>query len=188
LVYVVRNYSVFLQAKQRRKDRKEKDKEAEEKRVRLEQEDRQRKSDVLRPKERLLKEHEVLLLTPADIGEEEDDLSGMDTVDDVVGTLGPAIEDGDNDLTGWEREGSYGQSGMEVAGFSGAVLEEGLTQNGRGERKHRASALDDSSSTCSSDSLPSVRPSLNGSFNLRTSLPDQNLASSRFVFSCCCGP
>ncbi|CAM6009525.1 unnamed protein product [Sphagnum balticum] len=167
------------QAKQRRKDRKEKDKEAEEKRVRLGQEDRQRKSDVLRPKERLLKEHEVLLLTPADIGEEEDDLSGMDTVDDVVGTLGPAIEDGDNDLTGWEREGSYGQSGMEVAGFSGAVLEEGLTQNGRGERKHRASALDDSSSTCSSDSLPSVRPSLNGSFNLRASLPDQNLASSR---------
>ncbi|CAK9882953.1 unnamed protein product [Sphagnum jensenii] len=167
------------QAKQRRKDRKEKDKEAEEKRVRLEQEDRQRKSDVLRPKERLLKEHEILLLTPADIGEEEDDLSGMDTVDDVVGTLGPAIEDGDNDLTGWEREGSYGQSGMEVAGFSGAVLEEGLTQNGRGERKHRASALDDSSSTCSSDSLPSVRPSLNGSFNLRASLPDQNLASSR---------
>ncbi|CAK9237092.1 unnamed protein product, partial [Sphagnum troendelagicum] len=167
------------QAKQRRKDRKEKDKEAEEKRVRLEQEDRQRKSDVLRPKERLLKEHEILLLTPADIGEEEDDLSGMDTVDDVVGTLGPAIEDGDNDITGWEREGSYGQSGMEVAGFSGAVLEEGLTQNGRGERKHRASALDDSSSTCSSDSLPSVRPSLNGSFNLRASLPDQNLASSR---------
>jgi hypothetical protein len=172
---------VCLQAKQRRKDRKEKDKEPEEKCSQLEQESFQQQSAVLKPKERLQKESEILLLNPADTGKEEHDLSGMDTVVDVVGTLGLAIEDGDNDHTGWERgAGSYGQSGMEVAGFSGAVLEEGLAQNGKDELKHQASALDDSSSTCSSDSLPSVRPSLNDSFDSQPSMTDQNHTSSRF--------
>lgn len=178
---------LVLQAKQRRKDRKDKDKEAEEKRVRSEQESRQRQSELLRSKERLLKEREILLLTPVDTGEEEDELSGLDTVDDVVvGTLGPAIEDGDIDRTSWEREGSYGHSAMEAAGFSGALLEEGSTRNGRGGRKHQSSALDDSSSTCSSDSLPSVRPSMNGSFGLRPSLADQNHAVlSRYIWLFC---
>ncbi|CAM5998942.1 unnamed protein product [Sphagnum balticum] len=174
------------QAKQRRKDRKEKDKEPEEKCSQLEQESFQQQSAVLRPKERLQKESEILLLNPADTEKEEHDLSGMDTVVDVVGTLGLAMEDGDNDHTGWERgAGSYGQSGMEVAGFSGAVLEEGLAQNGKDELKHQASALDDSSSTCSSDSLPSVRPSLNDSFDSQPSMTDQNHTSSRFVSSSC---
>ncbi len=175
-----------LQAKQRRKDRKEKDKEPEEKCSQLEQESFQQQPAVLRPKERLQKESEILLLNPADTEKEEHDLSGLDTVVDVVGTLGLAMEDGDNDHTGWERgAGSYGQSGMEVAGFSGAVLEEGLAQNGKDELKHQASALDDSSSTCSSDSLPSVRPSLNDSFDSQHSMTDQNHTSSRFVSSSC---
>ena len=169
------------QAKQRRKDRKEKDKEAEEKRVRVEQESRQRPSDLSRAKERLLKERNILLHSPADV--EEDDLSGLDTVDNViVGTLGPATEDGDVDRTSWDREGSYGQSGMEAAGFSGALLEEGSTRNGRIGRKHHASVLDDSSSTCSTDSLPSVRPCMNGSYNSGPSVPEHDHAvSSRCV-------
>ena len=175
-----------LQAKQRRKDRKEKDKEAEEKRVRVEQESRQRPSDVSRSKERLLKERNILLLTPADVGDEEDDLSGLDTVDDViVGTFGPATEYGDVDRTSWEREGPYSQSGMEDAGFSGAVLEEGSTRNGRIGRKHQAAILDDSSSTCSTDSLPSVRPCMNGSCNSGPSVPEHNhTVASRYIFPC----
>lgn len=174
-----------LQAKQRRKDRKEKDKEAEEKRVRVEQESRQRPSAVSRSKERL-KERNILLLTPADVGDEEDDLSGLDTVDDViVGTLGPATEDGDVDRTSWEREGPCSQSGMEDAGFSGAVLEEGSTRNGRIGRKHQAAMLDDSSSTCSTDSLPSVRPCMNGSYNSGPSVPEHNhTVASRYIFPC----
>jgi hypothetical protein len=129
-----------------------------------------------------LKERNILLHSPADV--EEDDLSGLDTVDNViVGTLGPATEDGDVDRTSWDREGSYGQSGMEAAGFSGALLEEGSTRNGRIGRKHHASVLDDSSSTCSSDSLPSVRPCMNGSYNSGPSVPEHDhTVSSRCVY------
>lgn len=172
------------QAKQRRKDRKEKDKEAEEKRVRVEQETRQRPSDLSRAKEQLLKERNILLHSPADVGEEEDDLSGVDTVDNViVGTLGPATEDGDVDRTSWDREGSCGQSGMEAAGFSGALLEEGSIRNSGIGQKHHASVLDDSSSTCSSDSLPSVRPCMNGSYNSGPSVPEHDhVVSSRCVY------
>ncbi|KAG0612014.1 hypothetical protein M758_7G183800 [Ceratodon purpureus] len=164
------------QAKQRRKDRKDKDKEAEEKRVRVEQENRQRQSESSRAKDRSSKERVAISLTPVDGGEEDDELSCVDAVDDVVGTLGPATEDGDVDRASWERDVSYGQSGMDTAGFSGAVLEDGPTRNGRAGRKNQASALDDSSSTCSSDSLPSVRPSMNGSYSVRPSLPEQNHA------------
>ena len=144
--------------------------------MRVEQENRQRQSESSRPKERSSKEREVVSLTPVDGGQEEDDLSGLDAIDDVVGTLGPAAEDGDVGRTSWERDGSYGHSGMEAAGFSGAILEDGSTRNGRAGRKNQASVLDDSSSTCSSDSLPSVRPSMNGSYSMRRSLPEQNHA------------
>jgi hypothetical protein len=142
--------------------------------VRVERENVQRQSEPSRHKDRASKERETISLTPVDGGEEEDELSGLDAIDDVVGTLGPATEDGDVDRTSWERDVSYGQSGMEAAGFSGALLEEGSTRNGRAGRRNQASALDDSSSTCSSDSLPSVRPSMNGSYSVRPSLPEQN--------------
>lgn len=141
--------------------------------MRVEQENHQRQSESSRPKERMLKDRKIVSLIPADAGEEEDEFIGLDAIDDVVGTLGPATEDGDVDRTSWEREVSYGQNGMEAAGFSGA-LEESLIRNGRAGRKNQASALDDSSSTCSSDSLPSARPSTNGSYSMRPSLPEQN--------------
>ncbi|XP_024401226.1 uncharacterized protein [Physcomitrium patens] len=163
------------QAKQRRKDRKDKDKEAEEKRARVEQENRQRQSESSRPKERMSKGRGIISLVPADAGE-VDHLSGLDATDDVVGTLGLAGEDCDVDHTTWERDASYGHSGMEAAGFSGAH-EESSARNGRAARKNQASALDDSSSTCSSDSLPSVRPSMNGgTYSMRPGLSDQNHA------------
>ncbi|XP_073394018.1 uncharacterized protein [Physcomitrium patens] len=148
------------QAKQRRKDRKDKDKETEERRVRVEQENRQRQSESSRPKERMPKGRGIISLIPAD-------------ATDDVGTLGLATEDGDVDHTTWERDVSYGHSGMETAEFSGAH-EGSSTRNGRAARKNQASAFDDSSSTCSSDSLPSVRPSMNGSYSTRPSLSEQN--------------
>lgn len=161
------------QAKQRRKDRKEKDKEAEEKRSRSELEQRQRPGvgGSRSAKEHLLKQRELVALVTAEIGEDDDELSGLDAVDDVVGTLGPALEDGDLDRAGWDRDGPYAQSGME-AGFSGALLDDPSSRSGRVGRKHQA-ALDDSSSTCSSDSLPSVRPPASGSYG-RPNLPEQS--------------
>lgn len=154
--------------------------------MRVEQENHQRQSESSRPKERILKDREIISLIPAVPVEEEDEFSGLDAIDDVVGTLGPATEDGDVDRTSWEREVSCGQNGMEAAGFSGAI-EEGLIRNGRTGRKNQTSALDDSSSTCSSDSLPSARPSMNGSYSMRPSLPEQNhtvLSRCVFLFHC----
>ncbi|KAG6550159.1 hypothetical protein Mapa_008116 [Marchantia paleacea] len=165
------------QAKQRRKDRKEKDKEAEEKKVRLEQEQRQRRDISSRiSKDRLHQERVLSPLVSTEAVEDEDNHPGLDPIDDVVGTLGPATEDGDTDHASWEREGSYGPNGME-AGFSGAMLEE-ATRNRRGSRKQQMT-LDDSSSTCSSDSLPSVRASMNDSFVSRPILPEQSVLPRR---------
>ncbi|BBN19920.1 hypothetical protein Mp_8g14880 [Marchantia polymorpha subsp. ruderalis] len=165
------------QAKQRRKDRKEKDKEAEEKKVRLEQEQRQRRDISSRiSKDRLHQERVLSPLVSTEAVEDEDNHPGLDPTDDVVGTLGPATEDGDTDHASWEREGSYVPNGME-AGFSGAMLEE-ATRNRRGSRKQQMT-LDDSSSTCSSDSLPSVRASMNESFVSRPILPEQSVLPRR---------
>ncbi|KAL2609820.1 hypothetical protein R1flu_028393 [Riccia fluitans] len=164
------------QAKQRRKDRKEKDKEAEEKKVRLEQEQRQRRDTTNRTAKERLQERTLSPLVSAEAGEDEDNLTGLEPVDEVVGTLGPATEDGDTDHASWEREGSYGPNGME-AGFSGAILEDSA-RNHRGNRKQQTS-LDDSSSTCSSDSLPSVRAGANDSFVSRPDLPEKSVLPRR---------
>ncbi|CAM6084166.1 unnamed protein product [Calypogeia fissa] len=165
------------QAKQRRKDRKEKDKEAEEKKVRVEQEQRQRQDHptTRESKDNSHKERELSPLVSTEAGEDEDELSGLDPIDDVVGTLGPAIEDGDTDHVSWEREASHGQNGME-AGFSGALLKD-TTRSRRSSRKQQATG-DDSSSTCSSDSLPSVRTAMNESFVARPILPEQSHINS----------
>lgn len=172
------NHFSLVQAKQRRKDRKEKDKEAEEKKVRLEQEQRQRRDISSRiSKDRLHQERVLSPLVSTEAVEDEDNHPGLDPTDDVVGTLGPATEDGDTDHASWEREGSYVPNGME-AGFSGAMLEE-ATRNRRGSRKQQMT-LDDSSSTCSSDSLPSVRASMNESFVSRPILPEQSVLPRRY--------
>ncbi|KAL3678706.1 hypothetical protein R1sor_021662 [Riccia sorocarpa] len=163
------------QAKQRRKDRKEKDKEAEEKKIRLEQEQRQRRDATKRTSKERLQERTLSPVASTEAGDDEDNLACLETVDEVVGTLGPATEDGDTDHAGWEREGSYGPNSME-AGFSGAVLED--SARNRRSRKQQTS-LDDSSSTCSSDSLPSVRAGPTDSFVSRPDLPEKSVIPRR---------
>lgn len=56
----------------------------------------------------MLKDWEIILLIFVDVGEEDDEFSGLDVIDDVVGILGFVIEDGDVDCISWEREVLYG--------------------------------------------------------------------------------
>lgn len=155
----------------------------------MEQEQRQQHdhaSNRASSKENSHKEQELSPMVLTEAGEDEDELSGLDPIDDVVGTLGPAIEDGDADRVGWEREASYAQNGME-AGFSGAVLVEDATRNHQSSssssRKQHAT-VDDSSSTCSSDSLPSVRTAMNESFVARSNMPEQSHINPNRCVSC----
>lgn len=158
------------QAKQRRNNRKENEKVVEEKHISVVQDPRQRDDSTSSTTTRtcLLKGPSN---TTVDLGDEDDDLSVLDTNDNIVGTLGPAVEDGDADHALWEREGSETNQVME-ASFSGSLCVNSA-QDGRSDRKHQA-LLDDSSSTCSSDSIPSLCAASNGSSRRRLILPDKN--------------
>ncbi|KAH9297928.1 hypothetical protein KI387_029610, partial [Taxus chinensis] len=147
------------QAKQRRSSRKEKDRARNDKVEMNVQHQHQREVlsgirnlDISSSKESSLPVMEILG-TPDD-----GDLSRLYKTDNVVGIIGPETEDGDVSRVDWDRDSSEMQQDME-ASFSGAVSVP--AQSVRIGRKQRP-ALDDSSSTCSTDSLASV--AMNGSY------------------------
>lgn len=164
------------QAKQKRNNRKDKNRGREEKGSSLVQDkDQQENSSRSRKlNEICLEECATPNLASLGTAEEDDDLSGLDTTDDVVGTLGPAVEDGDLDRTDWDRDGSETHQVME-ASFSGDVSTQPV-QSCRVGRKHQV-AIDDSSSTCSTDSLASVV--VNASYKGRPSLADRSQSLNR---------
>ena len=86
---------------------------------------------------------------------EDDDSTILVDVGGVVSMLIPATEDGEVDQLIWEREASE----MEAT-FSGASCLD-FVSNDRTNRKHEG-FLDDSSSTCSSDSILSLCDASNG--------------------------
>lgn len=163
------------QAKQKRNNRKEKNRGREEKGSSLVQDkDQQENSSRSRKlNEICLEECATPNLASVGTAEEDDDLSGLDTTDNVVGTLGPAVEDGDLDRTDWDMDGSETHPVME-ASFSGDVSMQPV-QSCRVGRKHQV-AIDDSSSTCSTDSLASV---VNASYKGRPSLADRSQSLNR---------
>lgn len=164
------------QAKQKRNNRKDKNRGREEKGSSLVQDkDQQENSSRSRKlNESCLEECATPNLASLGTAEEDDDLSGLDTTDDVVGTLGPAVEDGDLDRTDWDRDGSETHQVME-ASFSGDVSTQPV-QSCRVGRKHQVT-IDDSSSTCSTDSLASVV--VNASYKGRPSLADRSQSLNR---------
>ncbi|ERN01192.1 MATH domain-containing protein At5g43560 [Amborella trichopoda] len=83
----------------------------------------------------------------------EGEASGVsDTGDDVSGPLGPDMEDGDAGPVNWDTDTSEMHNAAESCCSSISCPP---TQNGQNGKKNR-SAMDDSSSTCSTDSIPSV--------------------------------
>ena len=78
------------------------------------------------------------------MGDDDDDSSVLDNVDGVVGTLRPATEDV------WEREGAEMHQAMEASFSGGSCIDS--APNGQSTQTQEG-LLDDSSSTCSSDSI-----------------------------------
>jgi hypothetical protein len=109
------------------------------------------------------------------MGDDDDDSSVIDNVDGIVGTLRPAIEDV------WEREGSEMHQVMEASFSGGSCIDS--VPNGQCNQTHEG-ILDDSSSTCSSDSILSLHSASNGLGRKRsnTIMADSSQASaSRLV-------
>ncbi|MCO5606875.1 hypothetical protein L7F22_061066 [Adiantum nelumboides] len=156
------------QAKQRRNNRKEKERDGEEKQPgaggqsRLEEGSTSSRAALSLSKEASIRTAEVV--------DEDDDSSVLDNTDGIVGTLQAAIEDGDADRIFWEREGSDLHHSMEASFSGGSCIDS--AQNGRSNRK-KQSLLDDSSSTCSSDSIPSNNATIGGFGRRRSNTADQ---------------
>ncbi|KAI5084590.1 hypothetical protein GOP47_0000759 [Adiantum capillus-veneris] len=156
------------QAKQRRNIRKEKEKDGEEKQSvaggqsRLGEGSTSSRASLSSSKEASIR--------TGDIVDDDDDSSVLDNTDGIVGTLRAALEDGDADRTFWEREGSDFHPTTEASFSGGSCIDS--AQNGRSNRKQQ-SLLDDSSSTCSSDSIPSNNTTLDGFGRRRSNTADQ---------------
>ncbi|MCO5586445.1 hypothetical protein L7F22_040385 [Adiantum nelumboides] len=156
------------QAKQRRNNRKEKERDGEEKQPGAGGQSRLGEgSTSSRAALSLSKEASI---RTAEVVDEDDDSSVLDNTDGIVGTLQAAIEDGDADRIFWEREGSDLHHSMEASFSGGSCIDS--AQNGHSNRK-KQSLLDDSSSTCSSDSIPSNNATIGGFGRRRSNTADQ---------------
>lgn len=91
------------------------------------------------------------VLEKPDILEDVSDVTYL--ADDVAKNLQPDLEDRDASPVHWDTDTSEVHPATETSssGLSGLPIH----QNGRGEKKS-TSMMDDSSSTCSTDSVPSV--------------------------------
>ncbi|KAH7297241.1 hypothetical protein KP509_26G060700 [Ceratopteris richardii] len=162
------------QAKQRRNNRKEKERDCEEKHpARVGQ---SRLGDGSTSSRSVLGLSKEGNMRNVEIVDDDDDLSVLDNTDAIVGTLRAALEEGDVDRIFWEREGVDFHQTMEASFSGGSCINS--AENGRSNRKPQ-SVLDDSSSTCSSDSIPSNKAILGGSGRRSNTLDHQlpNLSS-----------
>lgn len=161
------------QAKQRRINRKEKERDGEEKAPLAGQ---SRLGEGSTSSRAVLSLSKGVSTRTTDIVDDDDDLSVLDNTDGIVGTLRAALEDGDADRTFWESEGSDFHQTMEASFSGGSCIDS--VQNGHSNQKQQ-SLLDDSSSTCSSDSIVSNNAPLAGFSRRRSNTADQlpNLAN-----------
>ncbi|XXG77664.1 hypothetical protein AAC387_Pa08g1773 [Persea americana] len=138
------------QSKQKRSGRKGKDRAKDEKFSVIGQDTNQRESpsgkrtigDISMKQGRSVLEKPIAL---------EDISDASDTDDDVAETLQCDLEDRDGSLVSWDTETSAIHTSIEVSGSTSSLP----VQNGVIEKKS-PSIMDDSSSTCSTDSVPSV--------------------------------
>lgn len=166
------------QAKQRRNNRKEKEKDGEEKQPAAGRESRQGEGSTSSRATLSFSKGTSITVTTTDLVDDDDDSSVLDNTDGIVGTLRAAQEDGDADQIFWEREGSEFHQTMEASFSGGSCIDS--SQNGRSNRKQEV-VLDDSSSTCSSDSFPSNNASSGVSGRRRSNTSDQNPMSMNRV-------
>ncbi|MED6194127.1 hypothetical protein PIB30_025683 [Stylosanthes scabra] len=137
------------QAKQKRNNRKGKDKGKEERTSLALHGKIQDENDVDETKDSILDESQSLS-EKADAMEDVSDVS--DSVDAVAELLQPDSEDRDSSPVNWDTDASEVHPPTEASSNGVGVSS---MQNGLSE-KRSSSVIDDSSSTCSTDSLPSV--------------------------------
>ncbi|XP_027363885.1 TNF receptor-associated factor homolog 1a-like [Abrus precatorius] len=137
------------QAKQKRNNRKGKDKGREE-RTTVSAHDKNQDNAVIEEKDSNVDEAQTLSEKP-DAMEDVSDVS--DSVDGVAEMLQPDSDDRDANPVNWDTDASEVHPPAEASnnGIGGVSS----MQNGMSERRS-GSVVDDSSSTCSTDSLPSV--------------------------------
>lgn len=136
----------LLQAKQKRNSRKVKDRTKDEKSDMLVQDKNQKQRPC---DENLLEE----LSSKQGLGVRPGNTSDTsNTEDDVAEIVQPDLDDGDCSPLNWDADALEVHSSVQPCNF--------VMQNGQSE-KRTTSVVDDSSSTCSSDSILSVVP--NGS-------------------------
>ncbi|KAI3984803.1 hypothetical protein MKX01_039420, partial [Papaver californicum] len=136
------------QSKQKRSSRKGKDKGRTEKLDRSLQDKTQSEGTLDRAMEGL-----SLKLSVLEKPDTLEDVSDVDEAVDVTKTLQVDLEDRDVSPVNWDTDTSEVHAATETSssGVSGLPIH----QNGRGKKKN-TSVMDDSSSTCSTDSVPSV--------------------------------
>ncbi|KAI3979826.1 hypothetical protein MKX01_013921 [Papaver californicum] len=136
------------QSKQKRSSRKGKDKGRSEKLDRSLQDKMQSEGTLDRAMEGL-----SLKLSVLEKPDALEDVSDVDEAVDVTKTLQVDLEDRDVSPVNWDTDTSEVHAATETSssGVSGLPIH----QNGRGKKKN-TSIMDDSSSTCSTDSVPSV--------------------------------
>ncbi|KAJ8764596.1 hypothetical protein K2173_006468 [Erythroxylum novogranatense] len=138
------------QAKQKRNNRKGKDKGRDEKRVAILPEKHQDKNTNNEKHDPVVEElHPVV--EKLDVQEDISDVS--DSMDGVTEVLQPDSEDRDSSPVNWDTDTSevHRPTEASISEVSGLTsIANGLTE------KRNASAMDDNSSTCSTDSVPSV--------------------------------
>ncbi|RYQ92056.1 hypothetical protein Ahy_B09g098166 isoform A [Arachis hypogaea] len=137
------------QAKQKRNNRKGKDKGKEERTALALNGKNQDDNDVDEKKDSIMDEPQSLS-EKADAMEDVSDVS--DSVDAVVEVLQPDSEDRDASPVNWDTDASEAHPPTEASsnGIGVSSMQNGLSE------KRSSSVIDDSSSTCSTDSLPSV--------------------------------
>ncbi|XVE65894.1 hypothetical protein DITRI_Ditri08aG0036200 [Diplodiscus trichospermus] len=160
------------QAKQKRNNRKNKDKGREEKAIVAEQEKHQ-EDDTYDEKDVSMMVEVQSVLEKSDVMGDVSDVS--DSVDGVTEVLQPESEDRDASPVNWDTDASEVHPPTEAA--SSATSRLSCVQNGLAD-KRSPSIMDDSSSTCSTDSVPSI-PSvvMNGPCKGNSFLSNQNQKS-----------
>ncbi|GMY27225.1 TNF receptor-associated factor homolog 1b isoform X1 [Fagus crenata] len=137
-------------SKQKRNNRKGKEKGREERPSVVAQDKHQQENPYDEKEDSIMEEVGPMVEKP-DLLEDVSDAS--DSVDGVPEVLRPDLEDRDASPVNWDTDTSEVHPPMEVS--SSGISSLSSVQNGVAERKSH-SVMDDSSSTCSTDSVPSV--------------------------------
>lgn len=142
-------YCVKIQGKQKKNNRKAKDKVKDDKTSCNVQDKIEQDSTTAEGKETAA-EPEVVLEKPETV---EDASDASDSIDCIPEILLPDSDDRDASPVNWDTDTSEVHPPVEASGS----VSSGLSGVHNGTEGRSLSAVDDSSSTCSSDSVPSIR-------------------------------